>query len=84
MTPFRKGFGADLSHLFPDGTEKSTAFVSRPLSKQKRNYSQRGETLAVFWDVNNVFHLLVWRHFILLMDRKPLVSTFRSLMPSSK
>lgn len=71
------GIGSVLSHMFPDGSERPIAFVSRTLNQAEKSYSQIDkEALALYWGVRK-FNLYLYGHkFTLVTDHKPLLSIF--------
>ena len=75
-----QGIGAVLSHIMPDGAEKSIAYASRTLTKAEKNYSQlEKEGLAVVFGVKK-YHAYLWgRQFLIESDHKPLSSLFGEL-----
>lgn len=71
------GVGAVLSHIFPDGSERPIAFVSRVLADSEKNYSTVDrEALAIFYGVKKFENYLMGLHFVLETDHKPLLAIF--------
>ncbi|CAB4008899.1 Hypothetical predicted protein [Paramuricea clavata] len=67
------GVWAVLSHVFPDGTEKPIAYVSRSLSAAERNYSTiEKEALATIFGVKKFHKFLYWQTFTIKTDHRPL------------
>ena len=75
-----QGIGAVLSHIMPDGAEKTIAYTSRTLTKVEKNYSQlEKEGLAVMFGKKK-YHAYLWgRQFLIESDQKPLSSIFGEL-----
>ena len=67
------GVEAVLSYRGEDGQEKPIAFASRTLASAEKNYSQLGKKgLAIVFSVNKFHPYLFGRHFVILLDCKPL------------
>ena len=73
------GVGAALLQPGPDGTLQPVAHASRILNNiiiQKKNYSHfEGESLTIVFGVTKFRQYLLGRHFKLLIDHKPLISS---------
>ena len=73
----RMVFGAVLSHVMEDQSDKPIAYASRSLSTPERKYSQLDkETLAILFGVSKFYHYLYGRHFVIYSDHKPLMHIF--------
>ncbi|GBL78642.1 Transposon Tf2-6 polyprotein [Araneus ventricosus] len=73
------GVGCVVSHIYPDGSERTIAFVSKTLSKTEQKYSQiNKEALAIVWVVKKFPLCFKGRRFTLVIDHKPLVAIFAS------
>ena len=71
------GLVAVLSHIIPDGTERSIAFASTTLNKAETNYFQiDNEALAIVWAVKKFNCYLYTRHFSIITDHQPLTAIF--------
>lgn len=67
------GFGAVLSHIMPDKTERPIAFASRSLTKAERGYSQLDkEAAALIWGLKKFFQYCYGRKITLIIDNQPL------------
>lgn len=72
--PLPYGLGAILSHMIATGQESLIAYVSRSLSKAKRNYSQTDrEALAIIYGVKKVHQYVYSRPMTIIADHKPLL-----------
>lgn len=81
------GFGAVLSHVMEDGSERSIAFASRTLTKAERNSSQNDKKALALVQGVKKFHLYLFgRHFTLVTDDEPLASVFnpKKVIPAMK
>ena len=67
------GLGAVITHVYPNGTSRPIACVSRTLNKHEKRYGQIDkEALAIMFGLKR-FHLYLYgRHFTILTDHKPL------------
>ncbi|GFS59161.1 transposon Tf2-6 polyprotein [Trichonephila clavipes] len=72
------GIGCVLSHVYPDGSERSIAFASRTLSGSEKKYSQYDKALSIVWAVKKFYLYLKGRRFTLITDHKPLIAIFGS------
>ena len=67
------GIGVVLAHRMPDG-ERPIGYVSRSLTKAKRNYSQlEKEGLSCVFGMKRFHDYLVGHHFLPCTDHKPLL-----------
>lgn len=67
------GFGAVLSHIMPDKTERPIAFASKTLTKAEKGYSQLDkEAAALIWGLKKFFQFCYGRKITLIMDNQPL------------
>ncbi|GFQ82172.1 uncharacterized protein K02A2.6 [Trichonephila clavata] len=73
------GVGCVLSHVYPDGTERTIAFASRTLSGSEKKYSQIDkDALSIVWAVKKFYLYFEGRRFTLLTDHKSLAAIFGS------
>ena len=73
------GFGAVISHITADGTERPIACASRSLTKSDSNYSViEKEALAIIFGIRKFQQFLYGRRFTLLTDQQPLTLLFGS------
>lgn len=67
------GYGAVLSHVMPDRTERPIAFASKSLSKAEKGYSQLDkEAAALIWGLKKFFQYCYGRKITLIIDNQPL------------
>ena len=65
------GIGAVLSHQYPDGSERPTAYASRTLLLSERNYTQiKRETLSLVFRIQKFHQFIYGRSFTLVTDHK--------------
>lgn len=80
------GFGAVLSHIMPDKTERPIAFASRSLTAAEKNYTQLDkEAAALIWGLKKFFQFCYGRKIILIIDNQPLARILHptKLIPST-
>jgi len=66
------GVGTVISHMMPDGYEKSIAFASRMIAKAENNYSHIDEeALGLVFGIIKFHECLYGHQFTLLTDHKP-------------
>jgi len=71
------GVGAVISHVFPNGSERPVAYVSKTLSASERNYSQlEKEALSLIFGIHKFHQYLYGRTFTLVTDHQPLTTIF--------
>ena len=64
-----------LSHIMPDGSERSIAYASKTLKKAKVNCPQlEKETLSIIFGLKKFHQYLYARKFRLVTDHKPLTT----------
>ena len=69
------GVGAVLLRPSQDGEWEPVAYVSRTLGDVEKNYSRIvKESLGIVFGVTKFRQYLLWRHFTLTTDHKPLVT----------
>ena len=69
------GLDTVISHVFPNGLERSIAFASRTLTTSERNYSQlEKEALSLVFAEKKFHQYLYGCEFILYTDHKPLTT----------
>ena len=71
---------AVLSHVMPDGSERSVPFVSRSLTKTEGSYAPIDkEALSILWGMKS-FHVYLYGagggRFTIITDHKPLTAVF--------
>lgn len=67
------GYGAVLSHIMPDKSERPIAFASRSLTKAEKGYSQLDkEAAALIWGLKKFFQYCYGRKITLIIDNQPL------------
>lgn len=67
------GFGAVLSHIMPDKSERPIAFASKSLTRAEKGYTQLDkEAAALVWGLKKFFHYCYGRKIILIVDNQPL------------
>lgn len=67
------GFGAVLSHIMPDKSERPIAFASRSLTKAEKGYSQLDkEAAALIWGLKKFFQFCYGRKITIIIDNQPL------------
>ena len=73
------GVGAVISHILPNGSEKTIAQASSTVMPPIENYSQMEKVaLAIIYAVKKFQKFVYGRRFTLLTDHKPLLSIFSS------
>lgn len=73
----KKGIGAVLLHVLPDGSERPISFASRVLHEAEKNYSViHKKVLAIYWAACKFYRYLMGNKFILCSDHKPLAVLF--------
>ena len=73
----QNGIGAVLFHRYPDGSERPIFNVSKTLSDAQRRYGMiQLEGLAIVFALKKFHQFLYGRHFILVVDHKPLLTLF--------
>ena len=69
------GWGAVISHVYPNGEERPIAYAALSLSPAERNYAQiEKEVLSLVYGVKYFHQFLYGRKFTLVTDHKTLMS----------
>ena len=69
------GIGAVISHIMPDGSERSIAFASRTLSQCEKKYAQvKKECLFLLFGIKKFHQFLYGRHVTLVTNHNPLTA----------
>ena len=67
------GVGSVIYRVFLNGSQKTIAYVSRPLTPAEHNYSQiEKEALIIVFAIKRFRKLLYRCNFTLIIDQKPL------------
>jgi hypothetical protein len=61
--------------VFPEGSERPTAFASHTLTAAEKNYSQiEKEALSLVFGIRRFHQYLYGRKFVMVTDHKPLIT----------
>ena len=77
--PSQYGLRKVLSHVYPDKSERPTAYASRTLNKHELNYSQIDkEQAAIIFESKKFSLYLLGNHFLLTTDNRAIKKIFDS------